>query len=78
MLVWDDMMREASPEQVGEGVVVRVGVMTVRQVRARMLDTLVQPVVWSYGEQLALDPQVGISGVFIGSNRGLYKPQTLG
>jgi len=42
VLVWDDMMREASPEQV----------------RARMLDTLVQPVVWSYGEQLALDPQL--------------------
>ena len=38
---------------------VEVVVMTRVQVRARMLDTLVQPVVWSYGEQLALDPQVG-------------------
>ena len=40
VLVWDDMMREAS----------------VDQIRARLLDTLVQPVVWSYGEQLSLGP----------------------
>ena len=28
------------------------------QVRFRMLDTLLHPVVWSYGEQLALEPSL--------------------
>jgi len=42
VLAWDDMMREASVEQV----------------RFKMLDTLLHPVVWSYGEQLALDPSL--------------------
>jgi len=42
VMVWDDMMRDA----------------TVEQIRSRLLDTLVQPVVWSYGEQLGLDPEL--------------------
>jgi hexosaminidase len=46
----------------------------VEQVRARLLDTLVQPVVWSYGEQLSLAPgllphygQLWPGGVWAGS-----------
>ena len=40
VLVWDDMMRTASVEQL----------------RRHQLDTLVEPVVWSYGPQLCFPP----------------------
>ena len=59
VLAWDDMMREATVEQVRNlQKLQKSWIQRMVQVRFRMLDTLLHPVVWSYGEQLALEPSL--------------------